>query len=140
MHGRTLQPTFDDACAPAQRPVQYFEQMGHRGIWADGWKATTYHEAGHPYDDEEWELFHLDDDFSECHNLAPEQPEKLREMIDLWWSQAGEMGVLPLDDRTIELGIRIDARHTVRRKDAFGGKIAAWRVVLVQGVDGHASH
>ncbi len=103
MHGRSLQPTFDDAAAPAQRPVQYFEQMGHRGIWADGWKATTYHEPGHAYDDEEWELFHLDDDFSECHDLASEHPDKLREMIDLWWSQAGEMGVLPLDDRTIEL-------------------------------------
>ncbi|MCE9621517.1 MAG: arylsulfatase [Actinomycetia bacterium] len=103
MHGRSLRPTFDDAAAPAQRPVQYFEQMGHRGIWADGWKATTYHEPGHAYDDEEWELFHLDADFSECHNLASAHPDKLREMIDLWWSQAGEMGVLPLDDRTIEL-------------------------------------
>ncbi len=103
MHGRSIAPTFDDASAPAPRTVQYFEQMGHRGIWSDGWKATTYHEAGHPYDDDEWELFHLDQDFSECHNLAAEQPEKLREMIDLWWSQAGEMGVLPLDDRTIEL-------------------------------------
>lgn len=103
MHGRSLQPTFDAGAAPAQRSVQYFEQMGHRGIWADGWKATTYHEPGHAYDDEEWELFHLDADFSECHNLASERPDKLREMIDLWWSQAGEMGVLPLDDRTIEL-------------------------------------
>lgn len=103
MHGRSARATFDDGAAPPQRPVQYFEQMGHRGIWADGWKATTYHEAGHAYDDEEWELFHLDSDFSECHNVASEQPEKLREMIDLWWSQAGEMGVLPLDDRTIEL-------------------------------------
>ncbi|MEQ1873887.1 MAG: arylsulfatase [Ilumatobacteraceae bacterium] len=103
MHGRSLQPTFDDGAVAPQRAVQYFEQMGHRGIWADGWKATTYHEAGHAYDDEEWELFHLDEDFSECHNLASERPDKLREMIDLWWSQAGEMGVLPLDDRTIEL-------------------------------------
>ncbi len=103
MHGQSIQPTFDDGAAPPQRPVQYFEQMGHRGIWADGWKATTYHEPGHAYDDEEWELFHLDNDFSECHNLTGEHPEKLREMIDLWWSQADEMGVLPLDDRVIEL-------------------------------------
>jgi len=108
MHGRALAPTFADAAAPSPRRVQYFEQMGHRGIWAldnegTAWKATTYHTAGHPYDDDEWELFCLDDDFSECRNLAEEQPEKLREMIDLWWSQAGEMGVLPLDDRSIEL-------------------------------------
>lgn len=103
LHGRSLQSTFDDGAAAPPRAVQYFEQMGHRGIWADGWKATTYHQPGHAYDDDEWELFHLDADFSECRNLAGERPEKLREMIDLWWSQAGEMGVLPLDDRTIEL-------------------------------------
>jgi len=108
MHGRSLAPTFTDAAAAPPRRVQYFEQMGHRGIWALGddgvaWKATTYHTAGHPYDDDEWELFCLSDDFSECRNLATERPEKLREMIDLWWSQAGEMGVLPLDDRSIEL-------------------------------------
>ena len=108
MHGRSIAGTFDDAAAPPPRAVQYFEQMGHRGIWARdaqgrAWKATTYHLPGHAYDDDEWELFDLDADFSECHDLAAAQPEKLREMIDLWWSQAGEMGVLPLDDRTIEL-------------------------------------
>ncbi len=108
LHGRSLAATFADGNAPPPRRVQYFEQMGHRGIWAlddDGraWKATTYHHAGHPYDDDEWELFCLSDDFSECHDLAAERPAKLREMVDLWWAQAGEMGVLPLDDRTIEL-------------------------------------
>jgi arylsulfatase len=77
--------------------------MGHRGLWADGWKITTYHEPGQPFDDDEWALFHLDDDFSECHDLAGDHPEKLRELIDLWWAEADRHGVLPLDDRTIEL-------------------------------------
>lgn len=103
LHGRSLVPTFRDPDAPAPRSVQYFEQMGHRGIWVDGWKATTYHEPGHPYDVDEWELFHLDADFSECHDLSGEQPERLRDLVDVWWSEAGAMGVLPLDDRTIEL-------------------------------------
>jgi hypothetical protein len=103
MHGRSIRRLLDDPAAPPPRRVQYFEQMGHRGIWADGWKATTYHEPGRPYDDDEWELFHLDTDFSECHDVATVHPEKLRDMIDLWWSEAGTMGVLPLDDRTIEL-------------------------------------
>jgi len=103
LHGRSLVPTFRDAAAPAPRSVQYFEQMGHRGIWVDGWKATTYHEPGHPYDLDEWELFHLDSDFSECHDLSREQPDRLRDLVDVWWSEAGAMGVLPLDDRTIEL-------------------------------------
>jgi arylsulfatase len=77
--------------------------MGHRGLWAEGWKITTYHEQGQPFDDDEWGLYHLDSDFSECHDLADRNPEKLRELVDLWWVQAGEHGVLPLDDRTIEL-------------------------------------
>ena len=103
LHGRSLVPSFADPDAPPPRSVQYFEQMGHRGIWADGWKATTYHQPGHPYDIDEWELFHLEADFSECHDLSAGHPQKLREMVDLWWSEAGAMGVLPLDDRTIEL-------------------------------------
>ena len=62
--------------APAPRSVQYFEQMGHRGLWADGWKITTYHEQGQPFDDDEWGLYHLDDDFSECHDLAGRAPRE----------------------------------------------------------------
>ncbi|HYD10115.1 MAG TPA: arylsulfatase, partial [Acidimicrobiales bacterium] len=103
VHGASLRPTFDAGDAPAPRPVQYFEQMGHRGLWADGWKATTYHEAGKPFDDDEWGLFHLDEDFSECHDVAADHPEKLRELIDLWEREAAAHGVFPLDDRSIEL-------------------------------------
>jgi hypothetical protein len=103
VHGRSIRSTFADATAPAPRRVQYFEQVGHRGIWADGWKATTYHEAGRPFEDDQWGLFHLDADFSECHDVAGEHPEKLRELIELWWVEAGDKGVLPLDDRMIEL-------------------------------------
>jgi arylsulfatase A-like enzyme len=101
--GASMAATFDDPAAPAPRSVQYFEQMGHRGIWADGWKATTYHEPGQPFDDDEWGLFHLVEDFSECHDLAASEPERLRALIDAWWVEAGRHGVLPLDDRSIEL-------------------------------------
>jgi arylsulfatase A-like enzyme len=97
---------------------QYFEMFGHRGIWAAGWKAVTYHRPGNPFDDDEWELYHLDDDFSECHNLAKENPEKLRELIDLWWVEAGRQGVLPLDDRGIVLfrsSFRPGTPHASRR-------------------------
>jgi arylsulfatase len=103
LHGESIATTFTDTTAPAPRRVQYFEQMGHRGIWADGWKATTYHTAGADYDDDVWELFHLDSDFSETHDRAATDPERLRDLIALWWSEAESMGVLPLDDRTIEL-------------------------------------
>ncbi len=103
LHGQSITPTFNDPLAPPIRSSQYFEQMGHRGIYLDGWKATTYHEKGTPYEDDEWELFDLSQDFSECHNLAEKYPDRLGEMIDAWWSIAQEMGVLPLDDRNIEL-------------------------------------
>jgi arylsulfatase A-like enzyme len=103
MHGKPLTATFADPAAPAPRSVQYFEQMGHRGLWADGWKITTYHSQGQPFDDDEWALYHLDEDFSECRDLAAEHPGRLRELIEAWWTEAGEHGVLPLDDRTIEL-------------------------------------
>ena len=103
VHGASIRPTFEDAAAPNPRRVQYFEQMGHRGLWADGWKATTYHVEGKPFDEDEWGLFHLDDDFSECHDVAASHPEKLRELVDLWEREADAHGVFPLDDRSIEL-------------------------------------
>jgi arylsulfatase len=101
--GTSLAYSFASSNVPTQKRIQYFEMFGHRGIWADGWKAVTYHTKGELYKDEEWELYHLDDDFSECNNLVSENPKKLRELIDLWWIEAGRHGVLPLDDRNIEL-------------------------------------
>ena len=97
--GTSLMYAFDAPDAPTRKGPQYFEMFGHRGIWAGGWKAVTHHRPGQPFDDDEWELYHLDEDFSETHNLAAAHPEKLREMIDLWWVEAGRHGVLPLDDQ-----------------------------------------
>ena len=119
MHGRSIRPTFADPDAPAPRTTQYFEQMGHRGIYHDGWKATTYHEAGRPFDEDTWGLYRLADDFSECHDLAAEHPEKLAELVDLWWQQAEEMGVLPLDDRTIELFFAAPRPGTVHGRSQY---------------------
>jgi arylsulfatase A-like enzyme len=101
--GTSMAYTFDAPNISTQKKIQYFEMFGHRGIWSDGWKAVTYHNKGEPYKDDEWELYHLDEDFSECNNMAMEKPKKLRELIDLWWIEAGRHGVLPLDDRTVEL-------------------------------------
>ena len=88
--------------APRRGP-QYFEMFGHRAIWADGWKAVSHHTKNAAYTDDEWELYHVDEDFSECHDLAGELPDKLRELIDIWWIEAGRYGVLPLDDRSFQL-------------------------------------
>jgi arylsulfatase len=101
--GVSLAYTLTDGAAPSRKHVQYFEMMGHRGIYRDGWKAVTRHTPGVPFEDDAWELYHVADDRSECVDLAAEQPERLAELVELWWQQAREHGVLPLDDRSIEL-------------------------------------
>lgn len=93
----------DAEAIPSRNRVQHFENMGHRAIVADGWKAVTRHMAGTPYEDDRWELYHVAVDRSECVDLAAEQPDKLAELVELWWQQAERHGVLPLDDRTVEL-------------------------------------
>lgn len=103
--GTSMSYTFgpDGSAAPERHTVQYFENMGHRAIYADGWKAVTRHQPGVPFDDDTWELYHVAFDRSEYDDLAATQPEKLAELVDLWWREAEEHGVLPLDDRTVEL-------------------------------------
>ncbi len=77
--------------------------LGSRSIWHEGWKAVTTHPTvagwGH-FNDDEWELYHVDVDRSEVNNLAAEQPDKLRELVNVWFSEAGANGAFPLDDRT----------------------------------------
>ncbi len=102
--GTSMVSSFEAAPeAPSAKQVQYFEMVGHRGIWADGWKAVTRHQPGVAFDDDRWELYHVAVDRSECHDLAADEPERLAAMIELWWQEAEEHGVLPLDDRGIEL-------------------------------------
>ena len=95
---------FDDAEAESRKERQYFEMLGHRGIWAGGWKAVTRHVKNDPWSDDEWELYDLNTDFSETNNLALEEPQRLRELIDAWWVEAGKFGVMPLDDRSWQIG------------------------------------
>jgi arylsulfatase len=101
--GTSMLYTLDAPGAPTTKGAQYFEMNGHRGIWQGDWKAVTRHTQNVPYADDPWELYKVSEDFSECHDLATAKPEKLAEMVELWWEQAREHGVLPLDDRTIEL-------------------------------------
>ncbi len=86
----------DAGAVPTRKERQYFEMFGHRGIWSGGWKAVTYHRPGTALADDVWELYHLDEDFSETSDLAESQPEKLAEMIELFWTEAERYGVLPI--------------------------------------------
>jgi arylsulfatase len=122
LHGASLRPTFADPSAMPGRGVQYFEMLGHRGIWKDGWKAVTHHTPGTPFEADDWELYHLDQDFSETHNLAAVEPERLKGLVEEWWRQAETNGVLPLDDRNgLELfrASRRPGMPTSRRRFAY---------------------
>lgn len=99
IEGTSLAYTWTEPTAATRKHVQYFEMLGHRGIWRDGWKAVTWHRSGTSFEDDQWELYHTDTDFSECVDLAGEHPERLRELVDAWWAEARTHGVLPLDDR-----------------------------------------
>ncbi|HVM08574.1 MAG TPA: arylsulfatase [Acidimicrobiales bacterium] len=89
--------------APAANALQYFEMAGSRALVSGNWKAVCRHVAGADFDTEQWELYDLVADPSECNDLAARDPERLRELVDLWWQEAERHEVLPLDERTIEL-------------------------------------
>lgn len=94
--GTSLAYTFDDKHCPTRKQMQHFEMMGNRGLWVDGWMAVTRHEFDDDYSTEDWELYHLDEDFSESNNLAEAEPDRLKKMIEQWWVEAGRYGVLPM--------------------------------------------
>ena len=98
-HGMDMSPSFMANELDVRRKLQYFELLGDRAIWDDGWKAVCRHTKGVDPDSEMWELYHLDVDFSEIHDLAQEQPERLAKMKTLWLQEAKANQVLPLDDR-----------------------------------------
>jgi arylsulfatase A-like enzyme len=99
IEGESFARSITDASAPSKALPQYFEMFGHRGLWHKGWKAVSYHPPGTPFENDKWELFHLDRDFSEVDDLAVKESERLAEMIKTWWSEAEKHNVLPLDDR-----------------------------------------
>lgn len=99
--------SFDDGKAPSRRRTQYFELGCNRGLYHEGWMASAPSFA--PWiptrptdwspDKQVWELYKLDGDFSQAHDVAADHPEKLRELQDLWWVEAARYSVLPLDWR-----------------------------------------
>lgn len=120
LEGTSFRASLFDNAAPAKAGPQHFEMFGHRGIWRDGWKAVAYHPPGRPFDADQWELYHLDRDFSETRDLAAEQPAKLDEMIALWWTQAERHQVLPLDDRFAErFAVNAQRFHGARKRFVF---------------------
>ena len=101
--GVSMRYCFEDPSAPSARRTQFYSMLGSRGIWHDGWKAVTTHptiSGWSHFNEDAWELYHTDTDRAELHDLAAEQPDKLREMVNLWFAEAGANGAFPLDDRS----------------------------------------
>jgi len=104
VEGTSFAYTFADAAAPGRHETQYYEMFGCRAIYHDGWKAVTYKQIQDPrqnFEDDVWELYRVADDVAECRDLAAEHPQKLDELIALWWREAERHQVLPLDNRAL---------------------------------------
>jgi len=112
IQGVSFAATLRDAAAPSRHETQYYEMLGNRAVYHHGWKAVTYHgtegmiydgvtDPSRPFDDDVWELYHVEEDISEAHDLAGEYPQKVRELQDVWWAEAGKYNVLPLDARSL---------------------------------------
>jgi arylsulfatase len=110
MTGVSMRYSFDDADAPTTKKRQYYEMFGNRALWEDGWKAVTLHAKRMPwdvnvvlpFDQDEWELYHVAEDFSESTNLAAQYPEKLEELKQAFDEEAWANNVYPLYDDMIK--------------------------------------
>jgi arylsulfatase len=109
MDGTSLVYAFDDAEAPERHTTQYFEVFGHRSIYHEGWIASAFHRAGLPwtvglpptdvpFDADVWELYDTTTDFSQARNLADAEPERLRQLRELFDREADRVRILPLQD------------------------------------------
>lgn len=115
LHGVSFAHTLDDAAATGEHRTQYFEMLGHRSIYHDGWRAVcpwpgpSFTEAGVGFgqpisaetlsrlDAEGWELYHVAEDVAETHDVASEHRDQLIALIGMWYAEAGKYGVLPID-------------------------------------------
>ncbi|MET1000906.1 MAG: arylsulfatase [Acidimicrobiia bacterium] len=100
--GVSFAPSFTDAGAPDAHTLQYYEMLGCRALYMDGWKAVVYHpiqSAAPGLDTVPWELYHVAVDRSETHDLAAQEPDRLARMVERWWAEAERNQVLPLDNR-----------------------------------------
>ena len=135
IEGTSMLYSFDNASAPDTRKTQYFEMIGNRAIYHDGWFAATIHKAPweaqprHPLAEDVWELYNVNEDFSLANNVVEKNPEKLEELKRKFMDEAVKFNVLPIDDRSIE---RFDP-VIAGRPDLMNGRT---KLVLYQGAKG----
>jgi arylsulfatase len=124
LNGVSMKYTFDNVSAPTTKRRQYYSMLGTRGMWVDGWKAAAIHaplSSKGNFDKDKWELYHVDEDYSESTNLADKHPDKLKALIDIWFEEAEKNFVLPLDDRTAMeiLGVERPKSEPVRTRFVY---------------------
>jgi hypothetical protein len=110
MEGTSMLYSFDAAGAPERHDLQYFEMFGNRGVYFQGWSAVTKHRTPWQlgkielpaFDDDVWELYDGNSDYSQAHDLSSQHPDKLHELQRLWLIEATKYNAIPLDDRTAE--------------------------------------
>jgi len=133
--GVSFMYSFDDAKAADRHTTQYFEMFGNRGIYHEGWVACTRHSIpwlmvpNPPLKDDVWELYNVDEDFSEANDLAAKNPEKLKELQEIFNEEAKKNHVFPIDDRRSE---RFDA-SIAGRPDLMGPRTS---LTVYEGMTG----
>ena len=134
IEGLSFAHALNDVKAPSKRITQYFEMMGHRSIYHEGWRAVcpwpgpSFKESGMFFgapidkdklkelDGKHWELYNIEKDFAENHNIAAENRDKLIELISTWYVEAGKYNVLPIDSRGVERLVDERPQIAVERK------------------------
>ena len=134
IEGTSMLYSFNDAKAPNKHTTQYFEMTGNRAIYQDGWVARTIHRAAWEFqprttlDKDVWQLFNVNEDFSEANDLAATNPKKLQELQKVFLKEAVKYNVLPIDDRSLE---RLNP-EIAGRPDLMGTRTA---LTLYDGMD-----
>ncbi|BBY17528.1 arylsulfatase [Mycolicibacterium litorale] len=123
LDGVSFAVALDNPSAPTGKDTQFYSMLGTRGIWHRGWFANTVHAASPAgwshFDDDRWELFHIEADRAQVRDLAGEQPEKLEELKALWFSEAAKYNGLPLADLNIFDTIGRFRPSLARARDAY---------------------
>ncbi|MCD7824656.1 MAG: arylsulfatase [Clostridiaceae bacterium] len=123
--GISLKYTFADGSEKDRRHVQYYEMLGNRAIYKDGWKAIVNHsrnaDLGETFEADVWELYHVAKDYSESRNVAGQYPEKVRELEREWLIEASAAGVFPMFNGTMYGSEKANDmfNHSIRRKERF---------------------
>ena len=123
LEGVSFAASFDDADGKTDKQTQFYSMGGTRAIWHQGWKAAAVsNSAPDPwayYSRQRWELFDTTNDPTECHDLAAEQPDKLQQLIGLWWHEAGRYQALPLEDRNAIEILTTDRPHLSKPRNRY---------------------